>query len=113
MSEPSTLQRFIDHVQAAIGHNALTDDTGGRVNLERLRHAIPIAKSIVLFNDPLDATGNDGLDSYIKAQCAALDAGPDAPTDPGHELEKAAAESNATYFVGLAVGLLLADQVQT
>jgi hypothetical protein len=107
----TTLQRFIDHVQAAIGHGILTDATGAPSHVERFQKVIPFAREIVLFGDPLDAT-SEALGDYIKAEQAALDAGPDEPTDPDHACEKAAINDDVIYFTALAVGLLLADQVK-
>jgi hypothetical protein len=106
-----TLQRFIDHVQSAIGHGILTDDTGAPSNITRFQQMIPFAREIVLFGDPLDATST-ALGDYIKAEQAALDAGPDEPTDPDHECAKAAVNDDVMYFTALAVGLLLSDQVK-
>ena len=107
----TTLQRFIDHIQTAIGNGTLTATTGEPSNLQQFKRAIPIAKSIVLFTDPLDAC-NEALGGYIGAAHKAINALPDDPTDPDHETEKAAATETAIYFVALAVGLLVADQVR-
>lgn len=107
----TTLRRFLDHAHAAIEHGALTDEDGGPSNLANLRRAIPIARSIVLFGDPLDFV-NETLEAYIRAECAAVAAEPENPIDPDHECDLAAAQQTATYFVALAVGLLVADLVQ-
>jgi hypothetical protein len=96
------LRRFLDLARASDTHD---------YQIEQFERAIPLAQSIALFSDPLDAT-NEAIGAYIQERHAALDAGPEEPTDPNHELEKSAATENAIYYIALAVGLLAADQLQ-
>lgn len=97
----ATLQRFLNLARES---DATAD------SIAEFERAIPLAQRIALFSDPLDAT-HAGIGGYIGELHAALDAGPDDPNDPNHQLEKDAATENAIYYIALAVGLLVADQV--
>ena len=104
----STLDQFIDAVQMAIEHRAIDRGTEAD-DLEQLRDAAPLARSLVLFGDPLDAS-SEAIGRYVRALQAKIDLLPVDPTDPGHECQKGGAAESAFYFIGLAAGLLLADQ---
>ena len=108
------LERFIDAVQSAVllkagAAGAVTED-GTQDAIQTLKEATPVARAIALLDNPLDSTA-EPLNALIRAKHRAIEQQPEDATDPNHECAKDAATEAAVYFVALAIGLLLADQV--
>ena len=92
------LERFIDAVQVAMMH---TPNVTSAASLERFRRAADVARSIVLADNPIAGPGASvPLDRFIATETREAD-----------DVSRAAVETDAIYFVGLSVGLLLADRV--
>jgi hypothetical protein len=87
----------------------VTDD-GTESHVQDIQKAAPIAKSIVLFGNPLHYTAN-AVETFIGQITADVRAEPEAASDPDHETAVVAAQAAAYYSLGIALGLLLADQM--
>ena len=107
----STFERFLRAVEHATALNAHGDgepltDKGMRHSLDLLREAEPIARAMVLIGNPPHHT-SDTIEAFLRRRraCALAEATPDP------ECDISAAEHDALFHVGLAIGLLVADQV--
>ena len=109
-----SFERTVEALQAAALAGAYdTNDMtekGVQMALEALRAALPVAQSVLLLGTPLHADSTP-IARHIDEKLRAIGAAPESPTDPDHECDKAAATVEARHFVGIAIGLLLADLV--
>lgn len=108
----SVLDQFMDALQSAIGQNALDDgnttEKGQRAMLDTFRRAIPVARAIALIGNPLDPL-NPPADLFIKTVTEELGSEGDDEQDEQDNLIHAL--TDCQHAVGLALGLILADQM--
>lgn len=107
-----TFDRFIVAVESAAKMNAhaehtLTDD-GLKSALECLREAEPVARAVALLGNPLHDC-SEAVTVFCRRKRDEAKAAARDPQDT--ECDERAAEDDALYFTGLALGLILADSL--
>lgn len=107
---PAPVARLIEAAKVAKTFDPHLPHSGD--DLAMLTRAIPFARSLVLFGDPLDHT-EEPAEHFIarEEERWMTDARRDSARLADPEDEKAVANAAAYYFLGLAVGLLLAERV--
>ena len=98
-----TIDRFMSALESAVEHNALehglVSTEGKKAMLEQIKRAVPVAQAIALLGNPLDCTSGP-IEKFV----AELTSETDEWGAPG-------ADAEGRYLAGLALGLILADQI--
>ncbi|HVL66772.1 MAG TPA: hypothetical protein VM364_05865 [Vicinamibacterales bacterium] len=104
-----TFERFVRAAEQAAqqgAHEGDMTDLGVQHALANLREAEPVARAIALLGNPLDNV-SEPLELFRDRK--RKEAIASNPPDP--EGDASAAEHDAVFYTGLALGLLLADRV--
>jgi hypothetical protein len=107
-----TFDRFIAAIEDAAKMQAHAEhtmsDLGVQHAIEYLKEAEPVARAIALLGNPL-YDSSEILTAFMRRKAEEARVAANDPKDP--ECDVRAAEEDALYSVGLALGLILADQV--
>jgi hypothetical protein len=102
------IERLADLAQAAV---MFDPDITKPADFDALRRASGPALALVTFGNPLDLTANAAEQFISSEEQRVLDSPPQngLPSDP--DFDKGVASDQAHFYLGVAIGLLLAERV--